>query len=660
MKTDHLDPGEYIDLASSDAETPVSKKRPLDDSEEPASRVDETSSLREVKRLKKSASIDVNPEANPDSPSSEEGEIDENESPNQAQGEGTSTESQDNSTGQSGTTGVFLAADPPVFSKDGLLFKLPSLSEKKEGSWFTRFKDWVRSFQFHNSEHTEVITPNLARAAYAHYIEHNSGLKPKKRRSAKQAAKELETTGDLQALLHSIQPESASRQPENSTSETKGHDKSSRRSSAADAEHSGREDNQESDSEVEYEPTLTRSEQDRETIPSASEWASLLGDSSGVNGHSNGQSKDLQGQRLGQNGTTMVRKGVPTGSEALVQQRRYFPSASDPSNMCLLCGRVGHTATSCSTLSCKFCGDHEHSDLSCPTRVRCDKCRQLGHQKAKCPEKLALTKDEGLACVICNSPSHLEKDCTELWRSFHPDAGTISRVRFIAASCSLCGSNKHFSTDCSSCRDGYANPTWSIENRDQYVDPECGSRAIEEDMKAPENIQPMRGEIKIRGHAARTNNVHYSESEDSEVEFLGRKPLKQRAPVGQIRMASNIQMPQQNTSRGGYSTRKHSQTQALPPLPPGPPPPGLPPGPPPGSTLSRYPPPPGLPSIPPSSLPAKPPTKDSRETAGKGGQNRQQGQRGGRGGGRGGGGGINRGGGRGRGRGGRGRGRGKQ
>lgn len=728
-----FDREEVIELVSSDAEpSSPTKKRPLEDSPDPTSPNDASSSLRNSKRARTDPPSTADPEPLGQEPlgeeslSAEEGEIEEDEPQETAVGDSLEAEAPTN--GESPTTAPLNQTKPPkqtagwnptisktvvrtslgdpavptnalVFQHNSLTFKLPSLSAK-EGSWLVRFKDWVRGFHGTNSKLAHAITPALVQSAYVHYIDNFSALKPKKRRSAKQTAKEVESTGVLAALLETMQPNDPSRyltapvvettngsqhpqpskQPVNEAARKR---KSSRASSISMDGAVDRAEDLASDSEVEYEPTLNKPERTGKAIPGASDSVSVQPDTA----HANGNSKAPlpKGQQPAAASATsqvepiMTKRNVPTGSAALEQQRRYFPSASDPTLMCLLCGRGTHLAANCPTLICSSCGSLEHPDLSCPSRERCNKCRQLGHRAAQCTEKLALTKDEGLACGICSSSDHLEKECTQVWRSFHPEAGTINKVAFIPASCSMCGSNTHFSADCKRRRGGdVPNPTWSVKNRDQYVDPDCGSSSIEETGEGQENARTTRApELKIRGHAARTTNIHYS-SDDSDVEFLGHRVVKQRAPLGQIRMASNIQMPQNATSRNdrpsrGNNGRGQNQLPPLPPLPPGPPP-----GPPQhqASFGSRYPPPPGVatygpqPPAAPPSLPAKPPastnTRDYRNVPpppshlqGPRGQSYsgnppqgprgRGGQRGGRGG-RGGGGGGGRGRGRGRGK----------
>ncbi|GKU20355.1 unnamed protein product [Fusarium langsethiae] len=614
------DPGDVIYLSSGDeaeAAAAATKKRSLED----ASDVKEGSSAPGPKRLRKNG---------PATRSASTTLSDEDQKSSNG-----SLNTGDTSAGDS-VPGC--ADNIPDFKHLKWSFKMPNTSDKKSGSWLNRFKAWVKAFVQINSAISHVISVHIVESAYAWYIDHLGGMKLKKKKSAKQVANEFKSTGELDALLQTLpkgpgpnQPTLGSWVTKQPSKETVHKGKRSRGSSVSEGEI----DEDESESEAEYEPTLSTSEKKGVDVKEAN------GDPAPK--VSNHQSLPI----------IETHRKVPTGNDALEQQRRYFPSASDPAQMCLLCGLNTHLAPSCPTLVCSSCGSLDHSIICCPEKERCRKCRQVGHQASGCTEKLALTKEEGLACVFCKSTDHLEEQCTEVWRSFHPDVSTVRKVSFIPASCSMCGSDGHFSSDCKSQRNDMPNPTWSVKNRDQYVDPDCGMAAIEEATGGkPAGRSAMGSELRIRGHAARTTNVHYSESDDSEVEFLGHKRV-QKPAVGQIRMASNIQMPNTQNNRPRRNPRQNGQAQ--PPLPPGPPPPGPPPS-------MR-----GLGSF--SSLPRKPPPRDFRNVPppspprGPQGQGRSYGNnappsskprgggRGGRGGRGGGGGGGGRGRGRGRGRG---------
>ncbi|KAF4966156.1 hypothetical protein FZEAL_10682, partial [Fusarium zealandicum] len=537
-------PGEVINLESSEDEvSPVSKKRSLEDAEGSDPSGDESYLAPGSKRLKTGLPPTAGSRVHTKTEQHGEGISHGAEREISIKEGSHNPELSKPSSTQSSTPGESAPGESteiPNYRHGSLSFIVPNLAHKKDGSWLNRFEDWVRVFHTLNSDQSHAVTPSLAQTVYAHYIEHHAGLKPKKRRSAKQVSKELESTGALTALLESLQTtgpalDGAVKQPHKATSQKS---KSSRASSISEGEIAEEADGHDSDSDVEYEPSLSKNE--RRTTTSRQTSLKDYGFQANAGPSSRSAPNGDQTPIMPINTT----RNVPTGSEALEQQRRYFPSASDSTQMCLLCGRNTHLALNCPTLICSFCGSLEHGDICCPSRQRCDKCSQLGHQAAQCTEKLRLAEEEGLICAYCDSADHHERHCIQVCRSFWPDASTIRKVVFLSASCSLCGSDRHFSTDCKSRRDAVSNPTWSIENRDQYIDPECGLMAIEESTRGPQSARTTRApELKIRGHAARTTNVHYSESDDSEVEFLGHRPVKQRASLGQIRMASNIQMP---------------------------------------------------------------------------------------------------------------------
>ena len=273
---------------------------------------------------------------------------------------------------------------------------------------------------------------------------------------------------------------------------------------------------------------------------------------------------------------------------ATEEQRRYFPSAQDPSNMCISCGCEGHSAS-------------------------------------KCPSLVSESENgEGKLCLVCRSSEHLSPACTQLYRSYRPNSGHIPNVARLTSSCSACGSKTHFVTDCES-RKSFLdkNPTWSLQNRDQYVDPNCGERSIEESSEPLRDNSHMNGrmpETRIRGRASRMNNVHYfSEGEDSEVEFLRRRPVRGPAAPGQIQIASNIQMPNDHNSKKRHNPKNRGAPNQ-PTLPPGMPlgpaartPHALPPKPPINDYRNVPPPPPG-------------PPKSYRGGGGRGGRGRGRGR----------------------------------
>ncbi|KAM0420865.1 hypothetical protein ACHAPT_011395 [Fusarium lateritium] len=374
MPSEEFNPGEVINLMSSDDEAaPVSKKRSLDDAQGPESDDLPSATAPESKRLKTdlratagSDPTGMKAQGAQDAQVDEEGSRDvgkvspseEKQSPQPADQAGQSkpigdSESTNKSSTQASTpsdSALGNSEEIPVYRRGGLSFQVPGLTGK-EGSWLNRFKDWVRAFQALNSEQSHAIKPSLVQAVYANYIEKHAGLKPKKRRSAKQVAKELESTGALAALLESIQPSGPSqatldgwvtKQPSKEAGRKRKH---SRTSSISEGEIAEEADADNSESEVEYEPTLSKQEQGGEAASDANEGALSSLDKGLANGNQAAGTEQTTSSSNTHNAPINTQRNVPSGSEALEQQRRYFPSASDPTQMCLLCGRIWNTQT---------------------------------------------------------------------------------------------------------------------------------------------------------------------------------------------------------------------------------------------------------------------------------------------------------------------------
>ncbi|KAL7799053.1 hypothetical protein V8C37DRAFT_146050 [Trichoderma ceciliae] len=534
MATDQSNPGDFISMLSSEDERPLlRRRRSLDDS---ASIGGRGASTERTKRARvSSASADGITGAKV----SEEGEIDDDED-SEGETHTPDTGGEGKKSGDFALGGVFVPKAPPVYTDGSVSLQLPVFSQQREGSWLARFKEWVQLLYTANSPHAAEVTPTLIRAAYKQYIDIHSRLKPNKKRSARQVAERFEDVS-LAHLLKTLQSEAA-QQPAEALA--------------------GRESQTGASDQLQ-----TPDGKNDHSVASNGQSEVLTAQAGGIyviDANPRPQtpnSRKLQPEaQLPTKITMQRREGVPSGDEALEQQRRYFPSASDPSNMCLLCGREGHIAANCTSCSCKFCGKDDHWIYACSSiKTRCRKCSQLGHAAASCAEKLALTKEEGLACSYCSSPDHLETECTEIWRSFHPETGTIKTVVALPVSCATCGSAQHYSGDCAQGQEYAPNPTWSLANKSQYLDPTCGSSAIEGAHGVAQSASNRQPELKIRGHASRTNNVHYySEGEDSDdVEFLGQRAAPKPVRTGQIRVSTNLQAPNSGQQ---------------PPLPPGPPP----------------------------------------------------------------------------------------
>ncbi|KAI0538187.1 hypothetical protein GGR58DRAFT_314970 [Xylaria digitata] len=266
-------------------------------------------------------------------------------------------------------------------------------------------------------------------------------------------------------------------------------------------------------------------------------------------------------------GVSTAGSSLSDNGEEFRLQSKYFPGADDPSQYCLSCSGIGHSTQACPELSCQFCTSRSHKSFGCPTRRRCDKCRQIGHSVDTCQEKLALAPDELGGCVFCGA-DHLDQDCFEIWKSFKPSESNTRKVKSIPAFCYVCGGENHYGPECSLADQGgkaTSRTTWSQANRDLYIDLECDNIAI-----AWTNVDPSqltRGEFHIPGRATRKTHTYFILSDESEEELV-HPPVKKPQSRGEIRIASNI-----GTTNGSSRGRDGSHKSRQPPLPPGPPPP---------------------------------------------------------------------------------------
>ncbi|KAL5350250.1 hypothetical protein ACLOAV_005288 [Pseudogymnoascus australis] len=243
---------------------------------------------------------------------------------------------------------------------------------------------------------------------------------------------------------------------------------------------------------------------------------------------------------------------------------KYYPGLPRGTIRCLTCGTDGHLAASCPQLKCSTCGAHGvHFTNSCPKTIRCSKCHQRGHQKPACPEKLALTESEGETCDICGSGHHMEQSCHFLWRSFKPDLGSVRKVRSLLADCYNCGADGHYGPECALSRNasltgGY---TWSMANRDRYVDAKKSLPAISNGRDYLP-AKPQNG-FSIKG-SAKSNPVTLDDSDEedfirakiappqpkSHIRFTGRQPLEERFRPQPPPPSSYREPPLSNSYRG--------------------------------------------------------------------------------------------------------------
>ena len=157
-------------------------------------------------------------------------------------------------------------------------------------------------------------------------------------------------------------------------------------------------------------------------------------------------------------------------SQDLNAQLRYFHITKTPQEVdlntpvrCLVCAQYGHMAGICESLSCTACGSYnQHLSQNCPKSAKCEKCRELGHDKQHCPYKLKNIAKSEILCDLCQRSGHAEKDCELLWRtSGRPWEFDLSHSN-VRLSCYECGQSRHLGNDCPTRKPGkpMGTSTW--------------------------------------------------------------------------------------------------------------------------------------------------------------------------------------------------------
>jgi hypothetical protein len=233
---------------------------------------------------------------------------------------------------------------------------------------------------------------------------------------------------------------------------------------------------------------------------------------------------------------------VPPTEDELEQRHRYFPGVPDDAMFCLTCASHNHNTPNCPETICKFC-QQGHFSYTCPSRQRCTKCKQLGHTKVTCKEKLAMAAGEGfMECAFCQGQDHQEEQCPEIWETYRPQVGYIKQVRSVPIFCYCCGAEGHFGTDC-----GLADPklppsaTWSNAGASLYIDPASSEEAIAFKNTLP--IPQADSAPVIPGRSIKPqSHIIFEDSGDEEAAPQGflRAPATGPRRPGQMQITSNI------------------------------------------------------------------------------------------------------------------------
>lgn len=212
---------------------------------------------------------------------------------------------------------------------------------------------------------------------------------------------------------------------------------------------------------------------------------------------------------------------------------------------CLVCAKEGHMAGLCEYLTCSTCGAfNQHTTHACPTRAKCGKCREQGHDKGHCPYKLRKMPVHEIVCDLCERNGHIEEDCELIWRtSGRPSESELAPAN-VRLSCYECGHSDHLGNNCPSRKPSKPTGTSTWDGNRGSV-----------------SIKSTR-EIKIKGKATQQNPINLDDSDDERANFY-RPRISVPGPVrkGQIRIITDkrespVCGPTGN-ERQAYTGRRH-------------------------------------------------------------------------------------------------------
>ena len=290
------------------------------------------------------------------------------------------------------------------------------------------------------------------------------------------------------------------------------------------------------DDDINQSDDRTASNSDTESKDSSMDSEDQSEDGDAMMEYSNSEQVVADADESGQNKTTAVFPPSKTASvladlspHDLNAQLRYFHTTKAREEVdvttpvrCVVCAKEGHMARACESLTCSSCGAfNKHTTQACPNNAKCGKCREQGHDEARCPYKLKRLPRHEIVCDLCQRSGHIEDDCELVWRtSGRPWESDLAHAN-VRLSCYECGHSGHLGNDCPSRKPHKAmgTSTW---------DGNMGLVSIKSTQ-----------ELKIKGKATRQNPINLDESDDERANFYRRKvSLPEPVRKGQIRIVT--------------------------------------------------------------------------------------------------------------------------
>lgn len=203
-------------------------------------------------------------------------------------------------------------------------------------------------------------------------------------------------------------------------------------------------------------------------------------------------------------------------AEDLYRNSRGFRYHNAGNIHCSKCDQMGHLAKYCRKPKfkvCYYCSDLGHDGARCPQRM-CSRCYEQGHTLAECKETFLPS------CTICNTKGHPNSLCPDLWRRYHmtTEEGPIVRVQLKVRPpeeryCYNCGRQGHYGHQCHQKKRGRPSTPYIVSYKDPYR-PEKpplvlrdAKRLLRADKKRKRKSEQMKGlqTVECNGQAAQNN-----------------------------------------------------------------------------------------------------------------------------------------------------------
>ncbi|KKZ62923.1 hypothetical protein EMCG_02769 [[Emmonsia] crescens] len=202
---------------------------------------------------------------------------------------------------------------------------------------------------------------------------------------------------------------------------------------------------------------------------------------------------------------------------------------------CIDCMKEGHLADICPSKECEHCGAWAvHESRFCPSRRRCQRCRERGHDAEACTSPLKGSVVEE-PCDFCGSSDHAEGECDLIWK-LPKRTPTTGRI-FISISCCHCTSNRHLIGDCPTRNFPMNSSSFSLKHYDPSMFSNLNTFPVA--ISGQKNSIQNNSGYKIRGRASGRSPSPESDGAFGRPDSWNRT-INRSPPRGRIRFSTGI------------------------------------------------------------------------------------------------------------------------